>query len=223
MVTEPSSAAVNNKDWCAIWSTIVVSGAVALIGLSFVVRSIGSVGLVLVFIGGFLTVVAVCAAVGKCTRQKNKDPPQSNNLDRPPSYRISWRRSFLRRYRSHASNNELTELTLVNNGTQANETTPQDRIALYTQPILINATQLSSLQTMSHTSLNMDNHNPTCPEDMFSPTLTTIGTTRHTVSLSNLLDPPSYDAALANMDEHSIRKLKSEIYLPSYSSTEPLK
>lgn len=44
------------------------------------------------FTTGSIVTLTVCAAVGKY-KAKNKKKLQ----DRPPSYRVSWRRSFLRR------------------------------------------------------------------------------------------------------------------------------
>ncbi|KAK8731246.1 hypothetical protein OTU49_007506 [Cherax quadricarinatus] len=206
-------AEVDNKDWCAIWSTIVVSGTIAFIGLSFVLKDIITLGLVLLFIGGGITIVAVCAAVGKCSQNQQKDQDSSQeNMDRPPSYRISWRRSFLRRYRRHTSlENEVTEVSHLEDGLPSMGSTSFHNPS--TQPSVILMAFQPATATTSHTSLHTDNYVPHSQGNVFPPR--SIASTRHSVSLSNIMDPPSYEAAVAIMDETSLRKLRSEISLPS--------
>lgn len=85
-------SASSHRDWCAIISTSVVSCGLCTIGFALIAFNDTSTGLVLLFVGGSIVTLAVCAAIGKYKAQNKKELH-----DRPPSYRVSWRRSFLRR------------------------------------------------------------------------------------------------------------------------------
>ncbi|XP_069974899.1 uncharacterized protein [Penaeus vannamei] len=89
----------NSRDWCAIWGTILTSSCLMCMGFVLLVDEIdNTAGYSLVFSGGILLVLSIMAALGKC--RLDRTYRQGVNHDPPPSYRWSWRRSFLRRHPS---------------------------------------------------------------------------------------------------------------------------
>ncbi|XP_042236582.1 uncharacterized protein LOC121875905 [Homarus americanus] len=201
---EASQPDNSSRDWCAIWSTIVVSVAIVFIGMSFLVRSSATVGLVLLFSGGGLMVLAVCALVGKCKINTNKDPLP--DYDRPPSYRVSWRRSFLRRIRERNSpESDLTEVSHTTSQIDPRNTT-QDHASSTPHPVPVHIQTVVTSVPPIQASVN------TLTE--FGNSLYYDPSSRHAQSLSNIADPPPYEVALAGMDEGTLRKLKSENCLP---------
>lgn len=177
----------DHRDWCAIGSTIAVSSFLCIAGIFLMVFRDVSTGVVFLFIGGAILVLSVCAFLGKF-HSGDKQPE-----DRPPSYRISWRRSFLRRNRQ-SNNRQETAL-------QLDVAPPPTSISSRGLPDHYHELPLSasSLQTDERNALGFMSH------------------ARQTRSLTNLIDPPCYEDVLTAMDETAKRKLKSELCLPSSS------
>ncbi|KAK8388920.1 hypothetical protein O3P69_020704 [Scylla paramamosain] len=144
-----------------------------------------STGVVFLFVGGTILVLSVCAFLGKFN-SADKQPE-----DRPPSYRISWRRSFLRRIRQ--SNNLQEPALQVDVVPPATSNSSRGLPDHYYEFHL----SASSLQADDRNALGFMPH------------------TRQTRSLNNLIDPPSYEDVLTTMDETAKRKLKSELCLAS--------
>ncbi|XP_071538528.1 uncharacterized protein [Panulirus ornatus] len=220
MPSVESSADAIGRDWCAISCTIVGSTAILLIGLSLLIRGLGTTGFVLLSVGGVMLLLATCAAMGRCKMNPVKELSDGEE-DRPPAYRISWRRSFLRRHTTPNSSNNNTETVELPHITIENQSINSSS-AFNTSPVntTIEVGSLNPIQT-SHVPATQGIDIQYASDgyladvrDGFNPQFRN-NTTRYTVSLSNILDPPPYEAAIANMDDISIRKLKSEMYLPS--------
>ncbi|XP_045135958.1 uncharacterized protein LOC123518947 [Portunus trituberculatus] len=174
----------NHNDWCAIGSTFVVSCFLCIAGIFLIVYRDVSSGIIFLFVGGTVLVLSVCAFLGKF-HSVDKQPE-----DRPPSYRISWRRSFLRRIRQSNNLQEIEQLDIIPPPTSNSSRGLPDNY----QELQLSA---SNLQTVDGAALGFMPH------------------TRQTRSLNNLIDPPSYQDVLTAMDETAKRKLKSELCLPS--------
>lgn len=210
--------------------------------------------MVLLMSSGALLALSVCAALGKCRPEEEEDkpgsPPPEESEDRPPSYRLSWRRSFMRRLRIRSDDSEdgidaeegRGGVAGVAGGGEASATTPGGgrrgwlgrgkrggggggdggggggrgrsgsggallAPTISSFPNSDSSSSLGSLLAVVEASGRRGSEG--------GLECTSWASTRHTQSLSNLLDPPPYQEAIANMDEASIRKLRSEMCLPS--------
>lgn len=197
MENPPLEFTSNHRDWCAIACTFVVSCGLFFVGVVLLAYEDVSTGLVLLFVSGSILTLTVCAALGKYhTSEKEEE-------DRPPSYRISWRRSFMRRTRQTNNPGRTEEAQQHVSDTHS----PADLAPL---PSCNSTHGLSPGENVLHISANSlqtrDAGALGFPLD-----------TRQTRSLANILDPPSYEDVLQAMDETTKRKLKSELCLPSFT------
>ncbi|XP_042875158.1 uncharacterized protein LOC122255266 isoform X2 [Penaeus japonicus] len=205
----------NSRDWCAIWGTILSSTCLVCMGFVLLVDGVDdndTAGYSLVFAGGILLAVSILAALGK--RRLNRTNSQAIRYDPPPSYRRSWRGAFLSRTTDHEV---IFRNRQEENGTSNQAVDIQDGQT---------ATILSS-HFVPTIALTESPRNHTSSRTSPMPVTPAVGrlaaeeggvgvnTLRQSQSLSSVFDPPCYEFAVANMDEGSLRKLKSEVDISS--------
>lgn len=207
----------NSRDWCAIWGTILTSSCLMCMGFVLLVDEIdNTAGYSLVFSGGILLVLSIMAALGKC--RLDRTYRQGVNHDPPPSYRWSWRRSFLRRHPSCRTTdrqliyrNRQEENGTINQATDNQDDEINETISSYS---ISTISVTGSAQNMSSTSAHMSGTSAE-GERVAEEGRLTVNTLIHAHSFSSVADPPCYEVAVAHMDERTLRKLKSEVDLRS--------
>ncbi|KAK8389977.1 hypothetical protein O3P69_012892 [Scylla paramamosain] len=171
-------------NWCCILCIFVVAGGLCFFGVSLALQGDSKTGLVLLLSSGGLLGLSICAAIGRFRPQSEEDktsPSLYDDLDdQPPSYRQSWRRSFMRRIKNRNEGGEDDE-----NAGENGEGKGRGRRKCLLAGLCGGRTRGGATNE------------------------------RYTQSLSNLLDPPSYQDAIAHLDDAAIRKLRSEMCLPS--------
>lgn len=210
----------NARDWCAIWGTILTSSCLMCMGFVLLVDGIdNTAGYSLLFSGGILLVLSIMAALGKC--RLNRTYSQDVNHDPPPSYRWSWRRSFLRRHPSCRttdnrliSRNRQEERGTLNQATDSQDGEVSETLSSYSVSTI--RVTSSPRNNMSDISIPMSG-TPAEGERYAEEGRLSVNTLIHAHSFSSVVDPPCYEVAVANMDERTLRKLKSEVDLRTLS------
>ncbi|XP_063851694.1 uncharacterized protein LOC135095013 [Scylla paramamosain] len=219
-------------NWCCILCIFVVAGGLCFFGVSLALQGDSKTGLVLLLSSGGLLGLSICAAIGRFRPQSEEDktsPSLYDDLDdQPPSYRQSWRRSFMRRIKNRNEGGEDDE-NAGENGEgkgrgrrkwwqrrgergkdeeegggcrEARGGGRQSRRSSYRTADELYSSSSSSCDSLLAGLCGGRTRGGATNE-------------RYTQSLSNLLDPPSYQDAIAHLDDAAIRKLRSEMCLPS--------
>ncbi|XP_045103645.1 uncharacterized protein LOC123499568 [Portunus trituberculatus] len=228
---EDPQEAKPKTNWCCILCIFVVAGGLCFFGVSLALQGDSRTGFVLLLSSGGLLALSICAAIGRFRPQNEEDkttPSLYDDLDdQPPSYRQSWRRSFMRRIKNRNEGGEEDENTGENSdrrgrgrrkwwqrrgqrekdeeeGADSGEARGgrQSRRSSYRTANELYSSSSSSCDSLLAGLCGSRARGGAANE-------------RYTQSLSNLLDPPSYQDAIAHLDDAAIRKLRSEMCLPS--------